>query len=410
MAATLRTIFIALVMLLISTGQGLAQWELTNGPSGSGYIRCSYILKDGSTFFAGTWGGGVFLSTDGGTNWTATNNGLTNKYVSSLLKSGIHLFVVTDAGIFVTTDNGANWAQANNGITNQANSITLAGTNLFAGTFNSGIFLSTDNGAIWNPSGLSNLGVNTIAVSGSNIFAGAFSYSDESGVFLSSDNGASWTKMNNGLSDTMVTSLAVSGTNLFANVSSGSGTKVYVSANDGDDWNEANNGLPNTSSLFAVSGSNVFAGTYGDGVFLTTDNGTSWVDVNSPSFNKFINALAVIDEYIYAGTFDGGVYRRPLSQIITAVDDYSNIPVEFNLAQNYPNPFNPSTIIRYSVPNVPLSGVEGSRVQLRVYDVLGTEVATLVNEEKPAGSYEVEFSSKGLSSGIYLYKIKQAVL
>jgi hypothetical protein len=86
-------------------------------------------------------------------------------------------------------------------------------------------------------------------------------------------------------------------------------------------------------------------------------------------------------------------------------ENYLQSPVSFNLYQNYPNPFNPSTIIRYAIPNVTLSGVEGSRVQLKVYDVLGNEVATLVDEYKPAGSYEVDFSANKLSSGIYFYKL-----
>ncbi|MCK7526056.1 MAG: T9SS type A sorting domain-containing protein [Ignavibacteriales bacterium] len=83
-----------------------------------------------------------------------------------------------------------------------------------------------------------------------------------------------------------------------------------------------------------------------------------------------------------------------------------NIPTQFSLEQNYPNPFNPSTKIKYSIPNVTLSGVEGSRVILKVYDVLGNEVATLVNEEKPAGNYEVNFNASKLSSGVYFYKLR----
>jgi hypothetical protein len=90
---------------------------------------------------------------------------------------------------------------------------------------------------------------------------------------------------------------------------------------------------------------------------------------------------------------------------------------EFSLEQNYPNPFNPSTIIKYSIPSVIASGSKQSQlVTLKIYDVLGNEVATLVNEEKPAGSYEVEFSAKGgsasggnaykLSSGIYFYRLQ----
>jgi len=83
-----------------------------------------------------------------------------------------------------------------------------------------------------------------------------------------------------------------------------------------------------------------------------------------------------------------------------------NAPENYYLGQNYPNPFNPNTTIKFSIPNVTLSGVEGSRVTLTVYDVLGTEIAILVNEEKPAGSYEVSFDASSLTSGAYFYKLQ----
>ncbi len=83
-----------------------------------------------------------------------------------------------------------------------------------------------------------------------------------------------------------------------------------------------------------------------------------------------------------------------------------NLLEQFVLEQNYPNPFNPSTKIIYSIPSVIASGAKQSQlVTLKVYDVLGNEIATLVNEEKPAGSYEVEFDASSLSSGTYLYKL-----
>ena len=82
-----------------------------------------------------------------------------------------------------------------------------------------------------------------------------------------------------------------------------------------------------------------------------------------------------------------------------SVDDEKLNPTEFILEQNYPNPFNPSTVISYQLP-------VSSNVILRVYDVLGKEVATLANEEKPAGNYEIEFSADGLTSGIYFYKLQ----
>ncbi len=86
----------------------------------------------------------------------------------------------------------------------------------------------------------------------------------------------------------------------------------------------------------------------------------------------------------------------------TLVGDLNAVPEHFYLAQNYPNPFNPSTKIRYSIPDV---GSGLAQTVLKVYDILGNEVATLVNEEKPAGVYEVTFDASELSSGIYFYKI-----
>ncbi|MEE9449931.1 MAG: FG-GAP-like repeat-containing protein, partial [Ignavibacteriaceae bacterium] len=76
-----------------------------------------------------------------------------------------------------------------------------------------------------------------------------------------------------------------------------------------------------------------------------------------------------------------------------------DLPTEFKLYNNYPNPFNPTTKIKYQIPEL-------SFVTLKVFDVLGSEVATLVNEEKPAGSYEVEYNTIELPSGIYFYSLQ----
>ena len=77
------------------------------------------------------------------------------------------------------------------------------------------------------------------------------------------------------------------------------------------------------------------------------------------------------------------------------------MPQEFSLSQNYPNPFNPSTLIRYQVANT-------GKVRLNVYDVLGREVATLVNDVKPAGSYTVTFNAANVPSGVYFYRLQTA--
>jgi hypothetical protein len=88
---------------------------------------------------------------------------------------------------------------------------------------------------------------------------------------------------------------------------------------------------------------------------------------------------------------------------LSADDDNNIVPFEFALAQNYPNPFNPSTKIKFQIADVGL-------VSLKVYDILGTEVMTLVNEQKPAGYYEVEFNASSLTSGVYFYQLKSGNL
>jgi hypothetical protein len=80
------------------------------------------------------------------------------------------------------------------------------------------------------------------------------------------------------------------------------------------------------------------------------------------------------------------------------IENKNNIPSKYALSQNYPNPFNPSTVISYQLP-------KSGNVKLTVFDVLGREVKTLVNEYKSAGTYEVTFDGSALSSGLYLYRI-----
>ena len=146
--------------------------------------------------------------------------------------------------------------------------------------------------------------------------------------------------------------------------------------------------------IYATTGeSNIYAYTL-DLQELWTDN---IANVNTSGVAIGLNGLIAV-----AGSNKIKVYTagNPVS-----VEDEQN-PDGFELSQNYPNPFNPSTAIRYTIPSVTLSGVEGVLVTLKIYDVLGNEVATLVSEEQTAGTYEVEFSADGLASGMYLYTLQ----
>ncbi len=92
-------------------------------------------------------------------------------------------------------------------------------------------------------------------------------------------------------------------------------------------------------------------------------------------------------------------YKTGNEVSVTSIGDKENIPLSFELKQNYPNPFNPSTIIKYQIP-------QNGFVTLKVYDILGNEVATLINKQQQAGVYQVNYNASKLSSGIYFYQLK----
>ena len=86
-------------------------------------------------------------------------------------------------------------------------------------------------------------------------------------------------------------------------------------------------------------------------------------------------------------------------EAVVGVDNELNVPTVYELYQNYPNPFNPTTMIKYAIPKT-------SKVSLTLFTILGEEMATLVNEEKTAGNYEVEFNASNLPSGVYFYRLQ----
>ncbi|MEI7811106.1 MAG: putative Ig domain-containing protein [Ignavibacteria bacterium] len=113
------------------------------------------------------------------------------------------------------------------------------------------------------------------------------------------------------------------------------------------------------------------------------------------------------DSYVIEATVTDGIIAKPIVtskkvlvvKIITAVEKSNKLPTVYKLEQNYPNPFNPTTKINYSVP-------QESKVVLKVYNLLGSEVAVLVNETKASGSYSVDFKASNLTSGLYIYRIE----
>jgi hypothetical protein len=286
------------------------------------------------------------------------------------------------------------------------NALAFSGTNLFAGLEGSGVFRITHNAPGWwtiTPTNLKDTKVYSLAVRDTDIYAGT-----EGGIFRSTNNGVDWTAVNNGLTNLDVRALAVNGANLFAGTSGGG---VFLSTNDGASWTPVNNGLTGLALdvlSFVFSGNNLFVGTWRGGVFLSTDNGANWTAVNTDMMSSdvhpasVVHGLAIVGTDLYAGTRGAGVWRRPLSEMITSVKNMPDKhPITFSLHQNYPNPFNHFTTIDFQVP-------KSARITIKIYDTLGREVRKLINSFYDEGNHSATWDcldnfGHNMSSGIYLY-------
>jgi uncharacterized delta-60 repeat protein len=190
-----------------------------------------------------------------------------------------------------------------------------------------------------------------------------------------------------------------------------SGTELWVARYNGpgnsDDYATAL--AIDASGNVYVTGGSEGSGTYSD--FATVKYNSSgteqWVARYNGPGNKYDRATALaVDEsgnvYVtgYYLSGDWGKYTTiKYTQITTSIGEIgTNVPDKFALEQNYPNPFNPTTTIRFSIP-------QSSYVTLKIYDLLGQEIETLVNENLPAGQYKSEWNAAGYSSGVYFYRL-----
>lgn len=124
-----------------------------------------------------------------------------------------------------------------------------------------------------------------------------------------------------------------------------------------------------------------------------------WEITDSIGLTYYTYEPGVFNYLLRGAIIDGKKYG-----IITDVDSWKNYyPTKHELSQNYPNPFNPTTVIKYQLS-------ENSFVTLKVYDILGCEVSTLINEYKEAGYYETSFDASSFSSGVYFYKLQAGSL
>lgn len=184
--------------------------------------------------------------------------------------------------------------------------------------------------------------------------------------------------------------------NISGDIFSAFASNVCTSTNNGLNWTLKNQGIPNdTVSGFAEADNKIFCSTKNSGVYKYSEQNINWTAYNTDLGNQKVNAIAGYFAILYAAT-DSGMYY---ADVYTGIENQSTTPTQYYLSQNKPNPFNPVTQIEYSV-------YKQGQVRIKVYDLLGKEVITLVNENKASGKYKINFNGANLSSGIYFYRME----
>jgi photosystem II stability/assembly factor-like uncharacterized protein len=296
-------------------------------------------------------------------------------------------------GVFRSTDNGSNWTPVNNGISNYAiHWLSSCSGSLYAATGN-GVNLSTNNGENWSRISPPSIGSLIFSVQA---FSNKIIASSSNGVFISTDGGSNWNNISSGISG-YIYCFSFYNNVVYAGSST---TGVFKTTNDGLTWIQMSNELPPGKAVRTISFSDekIFAAVYNSGgIYYIPLSGNTWHPANQGLTQLSCYTVIKFKYFIFAGT-TAGIFKRPSNEFTSIIKIGNTIPDNYNLSQNYPNPFNPKTIFRYSIP-------ENGIVNIRVYNILGKEVETVVNEKLNPGNYEVTFDGSSFPSGIYFYSL-----
>jgi photosystem II stability/assembly factor-like uncharacterized protein len=298
----------------------------------------------------------------------------------------------------------------------------FACANMGAGLSKSGILKTTNGGVSWGIMYISDtLEVKQIfTTDGMNIYVTARTGTPGLGskgyVLQSSNGGVNWNiRMLNQTAETNGISFVNSTTGFISGWSTELRGMILKTTNSGTNWQTSIvlgfDSYLSSLSFLPGTGTGISFG-YRDNldsllIIQTTDYGSTWSKFCPSASPNLFNASDMVDAanwYICGGANSGTMYRTTNGGISFIETVSSEIPTEFSLEQNYPNPFNPMTNIKFEIP----ASVETTRrvVSLIVYNSLGKEIATLVNEEMNSGTYEVNWNALNLPSGIYFYTLR----
>ena len=352
-------------------------------------------------------------------------------------------FVATSTNIMMTTNGGTNWSQVYN---NSANSIRFLNSSLgFACTDNS--TLKTTNGGInWDPIG-------NIRVSGINMIDTLYGYArgsfvGQSYIVKTMDGATTWFPVaaindnsqhdncffNRNIGVATYSHFVKPGSSFWFSRTTNGGTNwanvsttgmyymqkmdsntayatgvngIYKSVDKGASWQSIPVGYPSFYCNFLNINTGYVTGPPSGGftsrIVKTTDGGQSWSISYSIQFDDFRKIVCTDSLTAYAMCTNRKLYKTTSGGLTVTNQNSNTIPDKFLLSQNFPNPFNRTTSIRYTIP---VRTGRDLSVTLKVYDMNGKEIETLVNENQNAGSYSVLFNAGNYPSGVYFYKLE----
>lgn len=405
----MKKILIVLFLITAFTQISFSQWtEQSSGVTTQ--LTSVSAVTDNVAWMCG-YAGKVIRTTNGGTSWiSATGTGipatldLYNMYaVDSMnaLVTGSN----TTSYVYRTSNGGTTWTQVFSQTGGFIDAIWMTSplTGVMYGDPVStrwSLWKTTNGGLSWDSTGmyLPQIGSeagwnNALYVSGTSIWFGT----NSSKIYYSPLNGTTLTWVSQTTPNVNSYSVWFNG----AAVGLSGGAQVMGTSNNGTTWTLTTvmPGSGNVSGITGV-GTTFWVTRQEAGIYRTDNNGTNWTtEYTAPAgvFNHIGKART--GTRLWGARNNGSISK---SDGLTAVIPIStNTPGSYQLSQNYPNPFNPTTNIRFAIP-------KNSLVTMKVYDALGREVTTLVNEFKNAGTYQVDFNALNLSSGIYFYTIKAA--
>lgn len=400
----------------------------TSGPL-NGVIYCLTVKSEPGglpILYAGGRYGTVFYTSDNGDNWTEIDGGnwfrfpddtgFTEDPINFLEvvpngTGGTCLYAATLGNLFRSLNADTNWEPIGAGsIRSQIHCIAAQNELIVIGT-DSGVCRSTDRGETWSTGDGRLVSYQVLSIVSTPDSQGApiLIAATSGGIFFSSDDGVNWM---------MRDSIERFSTHLTVDYQPNGEMRIYevgideymkYSVDTGSTWITMSQ-LPLYISYgitcLQIHDSIIFAGTTNRGVYYSNDNGNHWVDGSSGlGYGKGVNTVIVCGRFLMAGGWSAldnllSVWRRPLSEMITDVrDKNSNSPPTIQLYPNYPNPFNPKTSITYALSTQ-------SYITLKVYDLLGRELAILAQGKFDAGNHSAAWNASGFGSGVYFCKLE----